>query len=382
MKPSPLRAALELHAPSDAREAAPRFRFFVLSCRDPQTDFRAPLANALRDRGHEVYYVRFEGRKFAVESGRSRPTESFGLWQLIGSMRRLTQDGVPAVYFNTTNLRHPILTVVLKFCVGRGIWCFDMHDDLLYDYRGMRRVVAQMRQAVLLLSSDVVISAAVMLRELFPHSIRLGNASSVRLLKRSAADFGKILIISSLDERFDFDLLGEAADLCPGQRFDLYGQVARDAAKSRLDALCQAHPNIAYKGPYVAADLENILRRYVVTFAPYRMNSRHTRYLDPLRYYHCLNSGMEVISTDIPQAHMLADAIHIVGSAREFADVLARLRLRTEARKNSGASYTLRGWEERAEQLVAILALTPKARALRSRQEPSGESGFEPRRIL
>ena len=53
--------------------------------------------------------------------------------------------------------------------------------------------------------------------------------------------------------------------------------------------------------------LPELLARTPVMFAPYKMGSKLTRYIDPLRYYHCLNSGMEVVSTDIPQAHMLAE---------------------------------------------------------------------------
>ena len=41
--------------PSDARPPE-RFRFFVFTCRDPKSDFRLPLVDALRHH-YETYYI-------------------------------------------------------------------------------------------------------------------------------------------------------------------------------------------------------------------------------------------------------------------------------------------------------------------------------------
>ena len=86
-----------------------------------------------------------------------------------------------------------------------------------------------------------------------------------------------------------------------------------------------------------------------------------TRYIDPLRFYHCLNSGMEVVSTAIPQAEYMRNWIHVVHDPSECAETLKGL-LYGKIRKCH--FYTPITWLQRVNRLVEILAALPRTLAL------------------
>ena len=110
-----------------------------------------------------------------------------------------------------------------------------------------------------------------------------------------------------------------------------------------------------HRGPYSSADLVNLTAEFSIGLAPYRVNSQLTRYIDPLRYYHCLNAGMEVVTTDIPQARLLADRLHVLHAPSEFAKLIMELGANAEARRNRDPGAHLAAWRERAESLMKIV---------------------------
>jgi hypothetical protein len=280
-------------------------------------------------------------------------------------LRRITRHGrYVNVYFVSTNLVLPFLVLFLEAICAPGCWCFDMHDDLLYSMRGAARVRAYVTQLVLLRTFDLIVHAAPTLQELFPNSRHLGNASSMMPVHRSTLEYTRVLILASIDERMDFSLLDECASACPNVTFDIYGQV-NSAASPALQKLIESRPNIHHYGAYVLTDLVSILERYAVMLAPYRTGTRITRYIDPLRFYHALNSGMEIISTDIPQAQVFKSRLHIVCSAQEFACLLESLRRGEVSRKNS-TGKPLVTWDQRAAKLIAILMTTQRIQKLSS----------------
>jgi hypothetical protein len=329
------------------------FRIIVLTCREPRTDFRLPLVEALRRKGHEVHYVRLGRRPMIAGRSDADGVGSTSLTACIRYLRRVTMGkNLSNIYFVTTNLLFPTLILALRVICAPGIWCFDMHDDLLYGTRGLVRLRARVRQAMLLRTCDLVVHAAPTLQELFPRSHHLGNASSVTRSKRIGNDFGRMLILASIDERMDFALLDATAARCQEVQFEIYGQVAPAVEPAMREVLLERR-NVHHHGPYVTDQLVPILERFTVMLAPYRIHTRLTRYLDPLRYYHALNSGVEVITTDIPQARAYADRLHIVQSADEVAQVLERLRT---GGGSKAARAPLITWDQRAEELTDILA--------------------------
>jgi hypothetical protein len=231
-----------------------------------------------------------------------------------------------------------------------------MHDDLLYGKEGVTRLKARIAQHILLAGSDQVVHAAPTLKELFPSSVHLGNASSMTALDRPSPDFRKILILASIDKRLDLDFFSAAARLNPELAFDIYGHIVGNdtAIRARVDGMVNTVSNIHYKGPYANGDLPRILAAYAVTLAPYVVDSPLTRHIDPLRYYHCLNSGMEIISTAIPKAQDFGEVLHIVRKPEEIGPLIEKLASGTADRRNKGSTAAEHSWRKRATQLLEI----------------------------
>jgi hypothetical protein len=345
-----------------------RFRFFVFTCRDPRTDFRLPLVDALRQ-NHETYYIWLRRRPVVSGPNSGDPFVEMSLGALLRFMRGIRRDGAINVYINSTNTYFPGMSALLKLASPPGIWCFDMHDDLRYHNTGLKRWREERIIAFLGRLSDVVVHAAPTLQELFPHSVHLGNASDI-LPVTPIADDG-ILIIASFDERFDFKFVSQLAAACPQMIFNLHGWTRpRDEdTTARLVALAGGRENIKYRGPYAMADLPGILKRYRVSVAPYRTDTLLTRYIDPLRFYHCLNAGLEVISTDIPQARHMRDWVHVVSDVTDCAATLAAVQRGEAARQPNYKPIT---WDQRAEELLAIIQALPRTRKLAARRSQTG----------
>jgi hypothetical protein len=341
---------------ADAPVAVPakRWRFILFTCRDPRTDFRRALATALRRLGHDVHYIWLKRTPVAAGPGEGDTPISMSLPRLFSHLRRVSSEGARTnIYFDSTNLCFPVLMPMLRAISARGVWCFDMHDDLLYGTRGIARMMASLRQFVLVRNCDLMVHAAPTLKERFPASHHLGNASSLGFLERPAAGFDKVLVLASFDERTDWEFVEKAAALLPETEFALWGQVVGGSERA-LQALGAARANVRYYGAYTTADLVPILRRYSVMLAPYRADHRLTRYLDPLRFYHAFNTGMELITTPIPQADSFATRLHIARTPDDVARILARLKSDAGARRNAAGTPQIT-WDERAAGLVEII---------------------------
>lgn len=334
-------------------------RFFFFTCRDPRTDFRLPLVQALR-RDFDTWYIVLKRSPIVAGPGTSGQPMQMSLRQLFVFLWNQRKERAIPVYFNSTNTLYPYFMLFLRLISPSGVWCLDMHDDLLYDSRGLARLRKMLAIRVMRLFSDITVHAAPTLQELFPTSKHMGNASHLMPLERLGGSDGKVLILSSVDGRFDFDLVSRAARRCAALTFDIYGQISADV-RTQFDRLMAGHRNIRYHGSYEMDDLPDILSRYAVAFAPYMQNVRRTRYIDPLRFYHCLNSGMEVITTDIPQAQQFKHAVHIVRGAEELPALFTDSGGLTLHKQTA---YTPVTWQQRAERLVEIVQRLPRTERL------------------
>jgi hypothetical protein len=337
-----------------------QYRFFVLTCRDPNTDFRLPLVDALR-RHYETYYIWLRRHPIVSGPGPDDTPIQISLFGLLRFMRRVRRDDHTNVYINSTNTYFPTTITCLRALAAPGVWCFDMHDDLRYHNTGLKRwresqVISLQRRM-----SHLTVHAAPTLQELFPDSIHLGNASNILPVRSTRSDRNDVLIIASFDERFDFDFVSELARVCPGLNFHLHGwtRPGNIATQTQIVALAARHANVFYHGGYTMADLPCILERYRISVAPYRMDTDLTRYIDPLRFYHCLNAGLEVVSTDIPQARFMAKHLHVVSDVTACADTLAAIQTGELAKQ---PAYTPVTWEQRADRLVEIIRGRPRSR--------------------
>lgn len=349
-------------SPDSAAFQSP-YRFFVLTCRDPRHDFRVPLVEALQQRG-DAYSIWLRRHPLVSGPDQADPAREMTVTGLLRFMRTLPRDDRINIYLNSTNTYFPGLSLALQRIAPPGIWVFDMHDDLRYHNHGLKRLREQAIVSTLCRVSDAVVHAAPTLQSLFPRSQHLGNASHLMPLDLSSAGWNDVLVIASFDERFDFDFLSNLASLSGDLRFHLHGwtRSTDDITASRVRQLVDRHDNVLYHGPYSTDDLPGILRRYRLTVAPYVADAELTRYIDPLRFYHCLNAGLEVVSTAIPQARYMERFVHVVADPAACRQALMALQ---SGRNHKQPAYSPITWDQRADRLIEIVSALPRTQRLR-----------------
>ena len=337
--------------------------FVLLTRRDAHTDFRVYLARALQAAGHPCYIVR-PFRRSTISCPFSTDVQStVGVLDLMRALRHLARTERPLIIIDSLNLGLPLLCVVLRFLTWPAIWAYDLHDHLLYDLHGPSRLLGILKLRMHHALATFGFHAAPTLAELFPRSHRLGNASHLRRRQGRRADTSNILILASIDERFDFALLHALAENT-SLTFHIYGSLAEGstpATRRRIQkamATLVSRPNILHHGTYVNADLESILSRFSVMLAPYRLGDTSTRYIEPLRYHHAHNNGVAVLTTDIPAARIFAGRVAVIWDRPSFEWALAGVAERQEGAGLNEAEVT---WEQRASQLVEIASLYMRA---------------------
>ncbi|HYZ24488.1 MAG TPA: hypothetical protein VE690_20235, partial [Rhodopila sp.] len=327
-----------------------RYRFFVLTCRDPRHDFRLPLVQALRQRT-EAYSIWLRRTPLISGPRSDDPEREISIPALLRFIRAVPRHDRVNVFLDSTNTYFPAFGLALRAIAPPSVWCFDLHDDLRYHNTGLKRWREGRIVAALCRTSDAVVHAAPSLTELFPRSQHLGNASHLGPLDLSQASWDDILVIASFDERLDFSFLADLAAASPELRFHLHGwtRPGDTTTQAHIRRLTETHPNVQYHGAYTMDELPGILRRYRISVAPYRADDPLTRYIDPLRFYHCLNAGLEMVSTAIPQARYMRSCIHVVTDPAACRDTLAAIRARSALKQPVYAPIT---WEQRASRLI------------------------------
>jgi hypothetical protein len=346
--------------------------FYFFSSRLFDNDFRRPLIETLAAKGYEAWHVRI-GKQIVLtgpDFERREFNSILGLVTLIKHVRAhlKIKKGCP-VFVDTTGAFLPARSLLLRASL-RGVWCFDIFDNLLYNLRSVFRLKRQLEISLLsrLSSINIVLSQETL--RLFPQAHHLDNAAHTRPIARSKDAFIDLVCLFMIDHRFDFKLVAGVAALAPHLKIFLYGRLGADdqAIKSRLEELRASYPNVIYRGEYGFDDVDTILAPFGIGFTPYVIDNLLTEYINPDKYYLYLNSGMEVISTNIPQARRMADYVHIAGSAAEIIELAERIKRDPTYRKNNsvGRDFT---WNQRAEELIEII----KSHASRRIDQPLTE---------
>jgi hypothetical protein len=334
-------------------------QFLILTRRDPSTDFRRALAGALREEGYDCYVVLVR-KELVIDGPRENdPVLRLSPIKFVRFLRKLVVAD-DTIVVDSLNLGDPIFCLLLRVMLWRSVWAYDIHDYLLYDLRGLKRVVGKASLRIHLLISNFSFHASPSLLELYPKSLRLGNASHLVRRKRKLDNLHQILVLASIDERFDFELV---RGILSENKVELhvFGSLAEGSTtdtqlsvRSALNNLCSEFPNFSYCGAYNNQAIEGILDNYQIMLAPYKSDHFSTRYIEPLRYYHALNRGLEIISTPIPALCGLTDFIHVVHSADDFRLVLRDLSKSLDSWRNDGNRFKAVTWHIRAKSLVAL----------------------------
>jgi hypothetical protein len=284
-----------------------------------------------------------------------------GFRALIRYLRANAGSSDNAVFIDSTGPYTPGRSLLLRATLGAGLWCYDIFDNMKYDYRGLMRLRTRLAiQALSRLSPVQIVLARETLR-LFPKAFHLDNAAHMGRIERRNANYRDLVLLSSIDERLDIDFVRRVAALAPDRNLFLYG---RASSPQKLEALCRDRRNIVYRGEFKYGDIGSILEPFGVALAPYAVN-KLTEFINPDKYYYFLNSGMEVISTDIPQARRMRERIHAAESPADVLTIMDRLRGDPSFRKNTAGPVL--NWDQRANELLDIIS-----HAL-SRRAPSGD---------
>lgn len=330
--------------------------FIFISARAYEQDFRRFLVEALRADGHETWHVRV-GRRNTLTGARG--VDHFdGVAGLIGLIRRLRTIAKcgNAVYVDTTGAVMPGRSLLFRLGLRSGTWCFDVYDNLVYNYRGVRLLKTRASLWLLSCLSHVTILLSRESFRHFPNAHHLDNAWDIPWQDRDLRVSRDLVVLSAIDERFDFDFLGEVARLLPDRRVVVHGYVLHDnpSVKQRIDDLCGREPNVTFEGRYAFDDVPDIIRPFGIGLTPYLAGAQMTEFINPDKYYLFLQAGLEVISTDIPQARRMADRIHVVGNPQDAAEIARRIEQDPAFRKNVDAATDV-SWRRRAREFKDIL---------------------------
>ena len=116
-------------------------KFIFLSARQYEADFRRFLIEALRASGHDAWHVKI-GRCNTL-TGVGELQEFVGIVGLLEVIRRLRVIGADGrddniVYVDSTGAATPVRSILFRWTLLSGIWCFDIFDKLTYDYFGLK----------------------------------------------------------------------------------------------------------------------------------------------------------------------------------------------------------------------------------------------------
>jgi hypothetical protein len=313
----------------------------------------------LIEKGHVVWHV-CVGRTSILTREDGTSTEFIGLSGFLHLTKCISERSkpLPSVFIDSTGGFVPIRSLLLR-ALFRGCWCFDIFDNLLYESRGFFRLTRWIALSFLAHFSQIKIVLSQDSLRLFPSASHVDNAADTQRVNRTGDAFNSLLILTMFDRRFDFGLVRQVLASAPEMKIYLYGRIGTndELVKLQLEELCATYPNLVYRGEYRMDDADKILAPFGIGFTPYVTNNLLTEFINPDKYYMFLNSGMEVISTEIPQAQRMRDHIHIVRSASDVVTLVARINANLSCRKNNdfGSDFT---WEKRAGDFVRLIQET------------------------
>jgi hypothetical protein len=331
--------------------------FYFISSRLYDRDFRKPLIKALRAEGHTVWHIRI-GRTNILTRSDGDVTQfgwAFGFVKLVKYLRSYSHTHKSQLICVESSACAFIVRSILLRASIHGLWCFDIFDNFLYDLRGFRRLKRRLEIFVATLVCPIRIVLSSELLRLVPHAHHLDNAGIAERRPRLEINYRDLVILFSVDSRLDFRLVKQVAGLIPQSKIYLYGRLGSQnrETKLKLDELC-IYQNIIYRGEYEFDDVDAILAPFGIGFSPYVTNDFLTEFINPDKFYFFLQSGMEVISTEIPQARKMSEHIHIARSADEVVEIMARIQSDPSCRRNHNFGKDF-NWGRRAQEFVDII---------------------------
>lgn len=243
----------------------------------------------------------------------------------------------------------------IKYWLRPHVFLFYVTDWFFYEASGAKLALFKWIDALYKRISDGVVLLMADLRDHYPGAFHLDNASHLAQQPRVAQGDLKVAVISSFDQRTDFDLLQQLAERLPNFSFHLYGWIHVNDLRvaSRMREI-QRLPNVHYHGEYRNATLGEVLAGYRVGLMPYVTPHKLTRYINPDKIYHYLCAGLEVVSTSLPQSMKVQQYIHLADDAEAMAVQIEAL-VAGKGHKNPGNLDQQFNWDRRWQTLKRII---------------------------
>lgn len=208
----------------------------------------------------------------------------------------------------------------------------------------------------------------------FPSSIDKTHFGKARNIMDSPADQADIPhprlgFYGVIDERFDIELIKEAAQQRPEWHFILIGPVVKidPASLPRFE-------NIHYLGGKSYNDLPSYLQGWDIALVPFLLNES-TRFISPTKTPEYLSGGKPVISTpiqDVVHPYGVRGLVHIINNTEEFVQQAER-ELATENKEEWLAKTDdfLRNnsWDETWEKMNDLIKALKQKKTLSNSKE-------------
>ncbi|MBC8051466.1 MAG: glycosyltransferase family 1 protein [Sphingobacteriaceae bacterium] len=193
----------------------------------------------------------------------------------------------------------------------------------------------------------------------FPSSIDKAHFGKARKSLEQPADQKGIVgpkfgFYGVIDERFDYELIGDAATLRPDWQFVLIGPVVK------IDpAVLPKNNNIHYLGGKSYDELPEYLSGWDIAMIPFLLNES-TRFISPTKTPEYLSAGIPVVSTpirDVVTPYGKKNLVSIVNNAEEF--VAAAEKALTAPQKewleNVDTFLAKRSWDQTASGMMDLI---------------------------
>jgi len=320
----------------------------VISNKSYESDFRKYLMKAAERRKGQVAHIRCHPNLDVFNDGKSQ-----GESKLIPqhpSLRALSSKfdgGKNTIILTGMNGGKSSFARNLKKLFPHGEFIFDVYDDFRYGKRGLEAyhwfrhdIKWQLHcERTMVLSSDLLWR--------YPKAFHLDNASHLEPTIHNKNE--RMVYIGSIDDRTDMSMLDRI--LAEGIAIDVYGGIHPrwKEGYDEINRIQIQYPHCRYFGTYENDSLQEILEQYDIGLVPYHTNSTLTRYINPDKIYHYLNSGLNVLASPIPQAKKMEAYLGLLDS-RPLHIQIQELRVMNRAAKWKAEKYS---WDFRWQQLAS-----------------------------
>lgn len=150
----------------------------------------------------------------------------------------------------------------------------------------------------------------------------------------------------------DYELIKKTAEHFPDGSIVLIGKIAVDAEQKVK--ILNGVPNVHFLGRKPYAELPSYCKAFDVALNPFAINEL-TLAANPLKVREYLAAGLPVVSTDIPEVHVLPDCL--VGT--DHADFIAKIEhalAHPKPREQVSDAIAHESWEAKVDELRELVA--------------------------